>query len=60
MCPNRKILIGLDVVAVSVLTFDPCPSGKALPLPWHLAVCPPTPDAPGSRRVLTPSVAVAR
>ncbi len=33
MCPNRKILIGLDVVAVSVLTFDPCPSGKALPLP---------------------------
>jgi len=58
--PNRKVLIGLDVVAASVLTFDPCPFGRTLPLPWLLAVCPPTSDAPSNRRVLDPNVAVAR
>ena len=60
MCPNRKVLMGLDVVAAGMLTFDSCPFGRALPLPWPLAVCPPTPGAPGNRRVLTPGVAVER
>jgi len=59
MCLDRKVLIGLDAVAVDVLSFSAYLFGRTLPSPWPLAACPP-PALLESRRGQTPDMATAR